>query len=131
MSELITKYVYPLTKNFILGSEKQSFELIIQPDLPILVGKVRCRVPASGMFIIKDSPYFYEHDPYMVNHLPIKHRKLIVSFQQPIHLEITHTGFIPRGYMYGMEYLFQYSFIGTRYEGSLRTDDFGFNASRT
>lgn len=102
---------YPINKTIVLGIP-EAFELMIEPDIGIELDRVTSNTPAPGMFIIKDSVLFYEHDTFNVGPVPSKKRKLSLNKNHLKKLHIEYNGWIPRGYLGGMTFPFNYIFIG-------------------
>jgi len=116
MSEIAVYYLYPLLIPITLGFA-QSGEVDIAPDIPLQVTGISCNIPSASMVIIKESPIFYEHDPWsmgLMDGLPIKHQALTIQKKWLKKLHYTYSGHIHRGYVAGHQFIMQYRFQGKR-----------------
>lgn len=120
---MIQLYVYPVIANFILGYQSK-IEVPIIPDVAIRVQRYRSNTPEPGMFIVHETDFLYQHDPFLPNvslpieayGIPVKRKGAHISKTRGDVFIVEHTGFIPKGYLGGMSFMFTYHFIGKAYE---------------
>jgi len=120
---MVQIYVYPVIANFILGHQSR-IEVPIIPDVSIRLERYRSNAPEPGMFVVHETSLLYQHDPYLPQvplpieayGIPTKKKNCHITKTSGDVFIVEHTGFIPKGYLGGMNFMFTYHFMGRAYE---------------